>query len=62
MITLTGIYAAVDASTNEPIIKFAGQIDNYTLLDSERIKHPDEFYREIGKLLIDQFNNAENWI
>ena len=62
MLTITGIYAAVDAKSNDKLIKFSGHIDSETLLNPERKDHPDEFYLEIGRLVIDQFNDEKNWI
>ena len=62
MITITEIYQAVDANNSNKVVKFSGRIDSDTLLNQKRKEHPDEFYRDIGKLLIDQFNNDKNWI
>jgi hypothetical protein len=62
MLTITGIYATEDIVSKEKIIRFTGKISSKKLLDLSRIEHPDDFFKDIGRLVIQQFNNEKNWI
>lgn len=61
-IKINGIYATEDIITNEKVVRFMGRICSEKLLDTQRTEHPDDFYRDIGKMVIDQFNNEKNWV
>lgn len=61
-VQITHIYPAVDALSNENVIKFSGHITDKELLDPIRNEDPDTFYKELGKLVVSQFNNPDNWI
>lgn len=62
MIQINGIYATNDVITEKPIVRFTGRIDQEKLLDSQRNKCPEDFYRDIGRMVINQFNNDKNWV
>lgn len=62
MIQITGIYSTNDIITDRKIVRFIGRIDQETLLNHQRTEHPDDFYHDIGRMVIDQFNNDKNWI
>jgi hypothetical protein len=62
-VLITHIYQAVDANSNEKVIKFSGNITDSDLLENHiRNTDPDLFYKELGKSIVEQFNNPKNWI